>query len=186
MDNSQIDLYADGSSQPNPGAGGAAWVIKYWEIKDGNELPEVVSIENSQGYELTTNNRMEVLSCLGGLYDIIKNIEADVFKNVTQINLLSDSKYFCDTINQKWIDKWIQNNWVTYTKSPVKNRDLWEKLQDIQNKLHGLNVILMVTHIPGHQGVEGNERCDKLAQAAARSNSRIKDDVYEKASRNGR
>jgi len=188
MDNTLIELYTDGSCKPNPGIGAIGYIIRYWELKEGQDLPEVINIEKCQGYRYTTNNRMEILASLVGLTEIADGIENNVFKNVSKIDLYSDSRYFCDAVTQRWIDKWERNNWMTagfQNKPPalVKNRDLWEMVIVVLNRLQMLNVICNTNHIPGHKGHEWNEKCDQLAQNAARGTGHISDEVYERMAR---
>lgn len=181
-----IELYTDGSSLKNPGASGLAYIIRYWETSGGSDMPQSNTMEGSQGFRLSTNNRMEIMAALYGLNKIINSLQTDDnFKGATQINLSSDSEYLCNAINQHWIQKWQQNNWMTSgfrDRKPqaVKNKDLWEKIVEVQNKLQGLGVTLTVTHVKGHNGHEFNEQCDKMAVAASTDSTKhIIDDVYE-------
>ena len=133
-----IELYTDGSCLRNPGAGGLAYIIRYWEVKGDTDLPEPKVIEGNQGFRLTTNNRMEIMAGIYGLNFIIDQINSGTFSGATQINLTSDSEYFCNAINQKWINKWMENNWMTSgfkgsQPKPVKNKDLWEQVIEIEN-----------------------------------------------------
>lgn len=181
-----IELYTDGSSLKNPGASGLGYIIRYWETAPGNDnIPAPNIIEGSQGFRLSTNNRMELMAGIYGLDEIIKKLQDGSFQGASQINLTSDSKYFCDAINQKWIQRWQQHNWMTSgfkgsTPQPVKNQDLWEQIISIQDRLAGLGVALVLFHIPGHNGHEFNERADKLAVAASTGNAHIIDEMYER------
>lgn len=183
--NMPTELYTDGSCLQNPGPGGIGYVIRYWEMKDGEDLPVVQQIEKSVGYLYTTNNRMEILSAVLGLQEIAENVKNNIFSNISTINLLSDSRYVCDAINKKWLDKWQQNNWMTAafqgrSPNPVKNKDLWEQLIQVISLLSASNILLNVQHIPGHKGYEFNERADQLAQSASKGTTFINDEVYEK------
>lgn len=181
-----IELYTDGSSLKNPGASGLAYVIRYMEIANDGDMPVPKTIEGSQGFRLSTNNRMEISAAIYGLNRIINCVENDpVFQGASQINLSSDSEYLCNAINQRWIQKWQQNNWMTSgfrdkKPQPVKNKDLWEQIVSIQNALQGFGITLVVNHVKGHNGHEFNEQCDKMAVAASTDTSNhIVDEVYE-------
>lgn len=180
-----IELYTDGSCLRNPGPGGWAYIIKYWEVSDNPEdVPQVKEIEGSQGYRLTTNNRMEIMAAIFGLTKILELINSDL-KGSNQINLMSDSEYLCKAINQRWIQKWSDNNWMTSgykgaAPTPVKNKDLWMQVVDLQNRLNQYAIALTVKHVAGHNGVDGNEKCDKMAVAASNAgNTHIIDQPYE-------
>lgn len=180
-----IELYTDGSCLRNPGAGGLAYIIRYWEVKGDTDLPEPKVIEGNQGFRLTTNNRMEIMAGIYGLNFIIDQINSGTFSGATQINLTSDSEYFCNAINQKWINKWMENNWMTSgfkgsQPKPVKNKDLWEHVIEIENKLKLMNITLTVAHVKGHAGHEFNEKADKLAVAASSGTNHIIDEIYER------
>ena len=181
-----IELYTDGSCQRNPGAGGYAYVIRYWDAPNENDLPTPQKIEVNQGYRLTTNNRMEIMAGIKGIRDIMKRISDGSFEGATQINLTTDSEYFCNAVNQNWIQKWAANNWMTSAwkdkpPTPVKNKDLWEQVVDIQNELRTMGVNLTITHVKGHSGHEFNELADKLAVSATNnSDNHLIDEVYEK------
>ena len=184
-----VEIYTDGSSLGNPGPSGLGYIIRHWVTVDENEMPIVKEIEGSQGFRLSTNNRMEISAGLYGLKAVMKNLEDGVF-NANIISLTSDSTYFCDAINKRWLDKWAQNNWMTSgfrgsAPQPVKNKDLWEQVIAIINKLQSLGVSLSVTHVLGHNGHEFNERANKLAIAASNNSAAyIVDEGYEKINQN--
>lgn len=181
-----VELYTDGSCSRNPGPGGFAWVIRYWETPEGSDLPESKIVEGNKGFRLTTNNRMEIMGGIYGLKEIMSKVKDGLFSEITQINLTTDSEYFAKAINQGWINKWMQNDWMTSgfkgsQPKPVKNKDLWEQIINIQNEIKGSGINLTVTHVLGHNGHEFNERADKLAVAATMNSSEhTVDDVYEK------
>lgn len=150
----EIIIYTDGSSLGNPGPGGWACILKY-----GKNRKEI-----SQGYKLTTNNRMELIAAIEALKAIKK-------KNY-KIKLHSDSKYLSDAIKKGWLDKWVKNNWKR-NSGKVMNKDLWDQLY---NLLKQKNVEFI--WIPAHSGIEDNERCDKLAKTAAQSNDLLDDTGY--------
>ena len=185
-----VELYTDGSCLRNPGAGGYSYIIRYWNNVDGSDIPQSGEISNSQGYRLTTNNRMEMLAALEGLSNVImmrSMDDNDDWKTPNmQVNIFSDSEYLCNPINQGWVYKWRDNNWMTsgYKGSepkPVKNKDLGLGLLNIldKSKMNGVNVTF--NHIKGHNGNEYNEKCDKLAVAASSGTNHIIDEEYEKS-----
>ena len=139
----QVEIFTDGACQGNPGPGGWSAILKY----KGNEK------EISGGDANTTNNRME-------LNAVIESLK--LLKEPCEITLYSDSKYVCDAISQGWPQKWKKNGWKRSGNSPALNTDLWDKLLLLLDK-HKIKVIW----IKGHAGHPENERCDKLAVAAA-------------------
>lgn len=189
MSTMPIELYTDGSSLQNPGASGLAYIIRYWVDNGNDEMPEAKIIEGNQGFRLSTNNRMEIMAGIYGLRKIIECIKNDPeFNGSTQINLSSDSEYFCNAVNQRWIQKWVQNNWMTSgfkgsAPKSVKNKDLWEQVIEVQDSLKELGINLTLIHIKGHNGHEFNERADKLAVEASKdTTNHLIDEVYEKTS----
>jgi ribonuclease HI len=108
--------------------------------------------EISGSEPLTTNNRMELLAAISGL-EALK-------KPGTKARVYTDSQYVIKGI-QEWVANWKRRGWKTADKKPVKNQDLWERL-DALATIHDLE-----WHwVPGHAGVEGNERVDRLANEA--------------------
>ena len=184
-----IELYTDGSSLGNPGPGGLGYIIRYWETAGDNEMPVSKEIEGNQGFRLSTNNRMEISAGLYGLRAVIDKIEKGEFQNKI-VSLVSDSTYFCDAINKRWLDKWAQNNWMTSgfkgsAPQPVKNKDLWEQVIEVTGKAQQIGIILTVTHVLGHNGNEFNEKADRLAVAASKDGAtHIIDEEYEKSNQN--
>lgn len=184
-----VELYTDGSCLKNPGAGGYGYVIRYWETtgEDG-DLPEAKSIENKQGYRLTTNNRMEIMASIAGVNNVIELIRSGQFSGVSQLNIISDSEYLCNAVNQRWIDKWQENNWMTSgwkgsQPQPVKNKDLWEQVLKYKKDLQELGVNLTLTWVKGHDNTEFNEVADKLAVSASHdSTNHLIDTMYEQNS----
>lgn len=143
-ENEKIIIYTDGGCHGNPGPGGWAIVV----IADG------VAKQLSGGEKLTTNNRMELMAAINALA-VINNTkgfsECDVVVYI-------DSQYVKNGITS-WIKNWKAKGWKTADKKPVKNQDLWEKLD-------ALNSVLKVEWkwVKGHAGVEYNELCDSLCQ----------------------
>ena len=136
-----IDIFTDGACSGNPGPGG--WgVILRWR---GTEK------ELSGGAPETTNNRMELMAAIAGLESLTRPAKARVH---------TDSRYVKDGITL-WIAKWKQNGWKTAAKKPVKNADLWQRLE-LAVGAHDVE-----WHwIRGHTGHPENERADALARRA--------------------
>ena len=178
------ELYTDGSSLRNPGASGLAYVIRYWVDNNDTGTPELKQIECSQAYRLSTNNRMEIIAVITGISAILEKVKSMEI-DTNQINVFTDSEYVSNAINQNWIGKWVSNNWMTSgyqgrSPSPVKNKDLWEKIVNLQIELKDNGINLSISHVKGHSDNEFNNKCDQLAVAASNSgeNSLI-DEGYE-------
>jgi ribonuclease HI len=144
----KVTLYSDGSSRGNPGPGGYGTLLQY--IDRNGVLHER---EYTEGFENTTNNRMELMGVIRGLEEL---------NRPCQVQVVSDSKYVTDAFNQKWIDSWIRNGWRLSGKKPVKNVDLWERLLRAMESHE-----VTFTWIKGHYGHPENERCDRLATGSA-------------------
>ena len=120
--------------------------------------------ELSGGFRLTTNNRMELLAAIKGL---------EALNQPCRVVLFSDSKYVVDAVEKGWAVKWRANGWMRNKREKAVNPDLWATLLD-----------LCATHdvefrwVRGHSGVADNERCDRLAVAAAKDNDLAKDPGY--------
>lgn len=137
-----LKIWTDGSCLGNPGPGGWAFVAT-----DG-----INRAERSGGEKNTTNNRMELMAVLRAITAAHRHSEIEIH---------TDSQYVKNGM-QVWIKNWRRNNWRTSNKKPVKNQDLWQKLDEIagQVKIHWV-------WVRGHNGEELNERCDELAREAA-------------------
>lgn len=140
----EIIIYTDGGCHGNPGPGGWAVVV----------IADEVAKQVSGGESMTTNNRMELTAAIAAL-SIVQNTQSFAAKHVT-VNI--DSQYVKNGITT-WIKSWKAKGWKTSDKKPVKNQDLWVKLDE-------LNSALNVTWkwVKGHAGVEYNELCDSLCQ----------------------
>lgn len=137
-----IEIYADGACRGNPGPGG--WGVL---LISGEHRKELSGSEPH-----TTNNRMELLGAIRGI-EALKNPG-------TTARIYTDSQYVIKGISE-WVANWKQRGWKTADKKPVKNQDLWERLDAIAEQ-HNLE-----WHwVRGHSGVEGNERVDQLANEA--------------------
>ncbi len=154
-----VKIYTDGACSGNPGKGGYGTILM---AEDENGV--VHKKELSQGYNNTTNNRMELLAAIVGL---------EALKKPCDVELTSDSKYLTDAFNQNWIDGWIKRGWKSANKQPVKNQDLWKRLLKAKEN-HNVKFIW----VKGHNGHEFNERCDQLAVMSANSENLINDN-YE-------
>ncbi len=149
-----VEIFTDGSCLGNPGPGGYGAVLKY----KGNTK------ELSQGYKLTTNNRMEMLATIVALKSL---------KESCTVTLTTDSQYVRQGITQ-WITKWQKNNWKTASRQDVKNVDLWKQLYQ-ENQRHNVQW----NWVKGHSGHVENERCDVLARQAAESSDLLEDVGYK-------
>ncbi len=138
-----VIIYTDGACTGNPGAGGYGAVIL-----DGDRRKEL-----SGGYNLTTNNRMEMMGAIAAL----KSLETK-----SKVKLHSDSKYLVDAVVKGWAKKWQQNGWKRNKKEKAKNPDLWQELLDLC-QIHDVEFVW----VKGHAGIPENEKCDRLAVAAA-------------------
>ena len=137
----KVTMYTDGGASGNPGPGGYGTLLMY-----GEHVKEM-----SEGFRLTTNNRMEMMAALEGL---------KALKRPCKVEFYTDSNYLKDGITQ-WLEGWKRRGWKTASKKPVKNQDIWEQLDEVIQK-HEIE-----WHwVKGHAGVEYNERCDELARAA--------------------
>ncbi len=147
-----ILLYTDGSSRGNPGPGGYG-VLLIW----GNHRKEM-----SQGYKLTTNNRMELLAVIAGIKAIKKN-------NIP-ITVFSDSQYVVNAVEKGWLQNWIKTNF----KGGKKNADLWKEYHELAK-----GYSIKFKWVKGHANNPFNNRCDELATAAADGKDLLRDEGYE-------
>jgi ribonuclease HI len=152
----EVTIYTDGACSGNPGAGGYGVVLMYGAAKK----------ELSEGYEKTTNNRMELLAVIRGL---------EALKEPCRVNLYSDSKYVVDAIEKGWVVKWKQNGWMRNKKERASNVDLWEQLLVMLAK-HQVKFIW----VKGHADNPWNERCDELARMAIQKGDLKEDENYGK------
>ena len=147
-----VEIFTDGAARGNPdGPGGYGAIVRVRD-KDGIVLEK----ELSGGYAVTTNNRMELMGVIAAL-EVLGSLEEPCAGTV-----ISDSRYVVDAFNKHWIRNWQNNGWMTSTGSPVKNQDLWNRL-----------LTALAPHrisfqwVKGHADHPENERCDRLATAAA-------------------
>ena len=142
----RLVAYTDGACSGNPGPGG--WGVLLQAISDGKVVKER---ELSEGKKLTTNNKMELMAAIAAL---------EILDRTSEITIFTDSKYVMDGI-QTWLSGWKKNNWKTSSKKPVKNDDLWKRL-DVLCQQHEVDW----KWVKGHAGNTGNERVDELARRA--------------------
>jgi ribonuclease HI len=148
-----IRIYTDGAAQGNPGPGGYGVILKF-----GDYVKEL-----SQGYRLTTNNRMELMAVIVGLEAIKKEGIA--------VNIFSDSQYVINSIEKGWIWGWEKKNF-----DKKANPDLWKRYIPLHKKFQP-----KFTWVKGHAGHPENERCDYLAVKAANAFDLRVDEDYERS-----
>ena len=140
----RIEIHTDGACLGNPGPGGWAALLRY-----GAHEREISGAEAD-----TTNNRMELMAAISALESLTEPCIVD---------LTTDSQYVRQGISE-WLPNWVRRNWKTAGGDPVKNRDLWERLQAATARHR------IAWHwVKGHSGDPDNERVDALARAAAES-----------------
>jgi len=133
-----VELYTDGACRGNPGPGGWGVLMHYRDHEK----------ELWGGEAATTNNRMELMAAIRGLESL---------KRGCPVKLYTDSKYVMQGITE-WIDNWKAKGWKTAAKKPVKNVDLWQRLDQARQR-HQVQWVW----VKGHAGHDGNERADELA-----------------------
>lgn len=156
-----VSIFSDGSARGNPGNGGFGTLLIF-ETPDGTKHEK----ELSDGYRLTTNNRMELLGVISGL---------EALKEPCDVVVTTDSQYIANAFNQHWIDGWIKKNWKGAGNKPVKNVDLWQRMLAAMEPHQ-----VTFKWVRGHAGHPENERCDTLATTAADSSDLKTDEEYER------
>ncbi len=146
-----VEMYTDGAAKGNPGPGGYGTILRY----KGHER------ELAQAYKHTTNNRMELMA-------VIKGLEALTRNNLT-VKVFSDSKYVVDAISLGWIYGWQKKGFAG-----KKNEDLWRQYLELSKRFK-----VEVKWIKGHNNHPLNERCDRLAVAAAENGPWLEDVGYK-------
>lgn len=172
------EIFTDGSALKNPGKAGYAYIIKYYKQEEINSAPKQFIIVGNEGFRLSTNNRMEMMAVINGLRKLIEIIQSEKI-TTKRINLFTDSKIISDGVNQNWVQKWKHNNWMTSTNSAVKNKDLWEQIENLIEQFKENQFILKFIWIRGHNGNTYNELADNLASRAAVEKSISIDNEYE-------
>ena len=148
-----VEIYTDGAAKGNPGNGGYGVVMLSGEHRK----------EISQGFKLTTNNRMELLAVIIGLESLKKDGETVI--------IYSDSKYVVDAVEKKWVFGWEKKNF-----NKKKNPDLWIRFLKIYRQ-HNVTF----KWVKGHSNNLENDRCDLLAVEASEGSMLEKDDWYERS-----
>nr|WP_294900187.1 ribonuclease HI [uncultured Pedobacter sp.] len=146
-----IQIFTDGAASGNPGPGGYGVILR-----SGKHYKEL-----SEGFRMTTNNRMELMAVCVGL-EAIKTLNQEVM-------IFSDSKYVIDSVEKKWVFGWVKKAFAG-----KKNKDLWLRFLQVY-KLHQVKF----TWVKGHAGHPENERCDELAVIASKSKDQKIDSVFE-------
>jgi len=136
-----VEIFTDGACSGNPGPGGWGAILRYGETER----------ELSDGEAQTTNNRMEMMAAICALESL---------KRPVKVSLHTDSQYLRDGVT-KWIHAWKRRGWKTADNKPVKNVDLWQRLEEA-SKPHKVTWLW----VRGHDGHPENERADKLARDA--------------------
>ncbi len=147
----EIIVYTDGAARGNPGPGGYGVVLM-----SGGYRKEI-----SQGFLLTTNNRMELMAAIVGL-EALK-------VQPSKVTIYTDSKYVADSVEKGWVF-----NWVKIRFKGKKNSDLWMRFLEIYSK-HQVKFLW----VKGHASIPENERCDELAVEASLSPALLKDVGYQ-------
>ena len=137
----KVTIYTDGGCQGNPGVGGWAAILAYGDLRK----------EISGGEPATTNNRMELRASIEALSSL---------KESCEVEIVTDSQYLRQGVTA-WIHGWKRNGWITRNKEPVKNADLWRRLDECTGR-HQIEW----KWVKGHAGHAENERCDELAGIA--------------------
>lgn len=139
-----VELFTDGACKGNPGPGGWGVYMRY----DGHEK------ELFGGDKETTNNRMELMAAIMGL---------ETLSRPCHVKLTTDSKYVLQGITE-WIDNWKKKGWKNSARKPVKNADLWRRL-DAAREIHQIDWVW----VKGHSGHDENEIADELANRGVES-----------------
>lgn len=145
-----ISIYTDGSSRGNPGPGGYGIILKYQRHYK----------EFTEGFQCTTNNRMELLAVIVGL-EALKKDQQDVV-------IYSDSKYVVDAVTKGWLASWLRKDF-----KGKKNADLWRRFWKVYQRHR-----VAIQWIKGHIGHPENERCDQLAVQSAQQKTLSIDEGY--------
>jgi ribonuclease HI len=140
----EVELYTDGACSGNPGPGGWGALLRFGAVEK----------ELSGSEALTTNNRMELMAAISGL---------EALKKPARVKLYTDSIYVRDGIT-KWLKGWKAKGWLTADKKPVKNKELWQRLETATH-IHKIDWLW----VKGHSGHPENDRVDQLARDAIRT-----------------
>ncbi|MBL4614117.1 MAG: ribonuclease HI [Magnetovibrio sp.] len=144
MTDDVVQIYTDGACSGNPGPGGWGTIMRWKGVEK----------EFSGSEPDTTNNRMELMAAIIGLEKLNRG--------VAKVAIYTDSTYVKDGTS-KWMRSWKKNGWKTAAKKPVKNKDLWMRLDEALGD-HDIEWYW----VKGHSGHPENERCDELARLAVK------------------
>jgi ribonuclease HI len=153
-----VTIYTDGACSQNPGPGGYGVVILYDDDR---------RVELSAGYRMTTNNRMEMMAAIAGLRSL---------GEPSKVLLYSDSRYVVDAISKGWAEKWKAKGWQRNAKEKAKNPDLWEEMLNLCKKHQ-----VTFQWVKAHAGNKENERCDRLAVMATKTDATLVDEGFSKS-----
>jgi ribonuclease HI len=140
----EVEIYTDGACSGNPGPGGWGALLRFGAVEK----------ELSGSEALTTNNRMELMAAISGL---------EALKKPARVKLYTDSIYVKDGIT-KWLKGWKAKGWLTADKKPVKNKELWQRLEAATH-IHKIDWLW----VKGHSGHPENDRVDQLARDAIKA-----------------
>jgi ribonuclease HI len=140
----QVVIYTDGACAGNPGPGGWGYIVL-------NAIDKAFIRRSCGGEKATTNNRMELMAAISALESFEQN-------RPESITIITDSKYVLQGITE-WIKGWKKNGWMGSNKTPVKNKDLWERLETTSLKYSNLKWVW----VKGHSGNIWNDAVDELA-----------------------
>jgi len=152
----KIEIFTDGSAKGNPGRGGYGALLRFNDVIK----------ELSEGFRMTTNNRMELLAVIVALESLKTN--------QYPVHIYSDSKYVIDSISKRWVFNWVKTGF-----KGKKNKDLWLRYLEVHSKFD-----LVLHWVKGHAGHFENERCDVLACAAAEGKNLKIDEIFEREREN--
>lgn len=150
MPANEIVIYTDGAARGNPGPGGLGVVMMYGKHRK----------ELSEGYKLTTNNRMELLAVIRGL----ETLKRDDLK----VKIYTDSRYVSDAVNKGWVFSWEAKRF-----KKKKNVDLWQQFLKLYRRYS-----ISFVWVKGHASIPENERCDQLAVEASHWATLLEDSGY--------
>ena len=153
----KVVAYTDGACSGNPGPGGYGVVLLY----DKHEQ------ELSEGFRLTTSQRMEIWAAIAAL---------KALKTKCAVTIYSDSKYLVDSVSQGWVYKWKENGWKNKNQKnkETPNADLWMRLLKLREQHE-----VKVAWVKGHDGNPGNERANQLSKKALDRENLLIDTIYE-------
>lgn len=148
-----VRMFTDGACSNNPGPGGYAALIT-----------TTLGTKVISGFEMeTTNNRMELMAVIKGIKEVMNIIFLEEQK-IKKLEIISDSAYVVNAINQNWLQSWKTNGFKTKDNKPIKNVEIWQKLDEQLETLKFIEMEVVFTKIKGHNGNYFNEMVDKIAR----------------------